>query len=130
MKYAEVSPLFKKSEKLCKKNFLPVSILTALSKVFEKLMNDQLHAHFDNIFHELLSAFRRGYSCQSLLLKFVEDAKFALENNKYFGAIFMDLSKAFDCLPHSLLVAKLNASLNQLVNLWLVTLADVCNALR
>ena len=75
MKRAEVSPLFKKSDKMCKKNFRPVSILTALSKLLERILNDQLVSHFSNIFHEMLSAFRRGYSCQSLLLKFVEDAK-------------------------------------------------------
>ena len=72
-------------------------------------MNDQLLKHFNAIFHKLLSAFRKGYSCQSILLKFIEDAKKALDNGNYVGVIFMDLSKAFDCLPHGLLIAKLNA---------------------
>ena len=57
----------------------------------------------------LLSAFRKGYSCQSLLIKFVEDIKKAIDNGEEVGMIFMDLSKAFDCLPHGLLIAKLHA---------------------
>ena len=58
---------------------------------------------------KLLSAFRKGYSCQSLLIKFVEDIKKAIDNGDEVGMIFMDLSKAFDCLPHGLLIAKLHA---------------------
>ena len=65
--------------------------------------------YFYAIFNDLLSAFRKGYSCQSLLLKFVEDMKNALDQKHTVGALFMDLSKAFDCLPHGLLVAKLHA---------------------
>ena len=109
MKCAEVSPIFKKDDKLNKKNFRPVSILTGISKVFEYVLNNQLLAHFNLLFHELLSAFRKGYSCQSILLKFTEDAKIALDDKKIIGVLFMDLSKAFDCLPHGLLVAKLRA---------------------
>ena len=109
MKCAEVSPIFKKNDKLNKKNFRPVSILTSISKIFEYIMNDQLLEHFHAIFHKLLSAYRKGYSFQSILLKFIEDTKKALDNRKYVGVIFMDLSKAFDCLPHGLLVATLNA---------------------
>ena len=65
--------------------------------------------HFNSIFHTYLSAFRKDYSCQSLLLKFVEEIKCAIDNKNLAGAIFMDLSKAFDCLPHGLLVSKLYA---------------------
>ena len=101
LKCAEVSPIFKKNDKLSKLNFRPVSILPSISKLFECVMNDQLMSHFINIFHSLWSAFRRGYSCQSILLKFIEDAKLALDDKKIVGAIFMDLSKAFDCLPHA-----------------------------
>ena len=75
LKCAEVSPIFKKNDKLSKLNFRPVSILPSISKIFECVMNDQLMSYFVNIFHSLLSAFRMGYSCQSFLLKFIEDAK-------------------------------------------------------
>lgn len=109
MKCAELSPIFKKNDNLVKDNFRPVSILTTLSKIYELEMNDQMVDHFIYIFDHLLSAFRKGYSCQSILIKCIDDWKVALDENKIVGALFMDLSKAFDCLPHSLLISKLNA---------------------
>ena len=57
----------------------------------------------------MLSAFRPGFGCQTALLKIVEDWKRALDDNKYIAAISMDLSKAFDCLPHNLLLLKREA---------------------
>ena len=99
----------KKDDNLLKGNFRPVSILTSISKIYENVLNHQLLGHFYAIFNDLLSAFRKGHSCQSLLLKFVEDMKNALDQKHAVGALFMDLSKAFDCLPHGLLVAKLHA---------------------
>ena len=64
---------------------------------------------FDKVFHPSLSAFRSGYGCQTALLKIIEDWKKALDENKFVAAILMDLSKAFDCLPHKLLINKLDA---------------------
>ena len=109
MKCAEVSPIFKKDDNLLKGNFRSVSILTSIFKIYENVVNNQLLGHFYEIFNDLLSAFRKGHSCQLLLLKFVEDMKNALDQKHTVGALFMDLSKAFDCLPHGLLVAKLHA---------------------
>ena len=109
MKQAEVSPIYKKSDNLSKENYRPVSILTRLSKIYESVMNDQLVCHFTSIFNNLMSAFRKGYSCQTLLVKCIEDWKMALDENKHVGVLLTDLSKAFDCLPHGLLLAKLKA---------------------
>ena len=65
--------------------------------------------HFNEIFHSYLSAFRTSYGCQTTLFRIVEDWKGALDKNLYVGAILMDLSKAFDCLPHELIISKLKA---------------------
>ena len=100
MKHADISPSYKKADNLIKENYRPVSVLTTLSKLYESTMKGQLFKHFVSIFNKLLSAFRKGHSCQTLLVKCIEDLKSALDQNKH---------KAFDCLPRSLLLAKLSA---------------------
>ena len=109
LKCAQVTPIFKKDDPFTEKNYRPVSILPTLSKIYERLLSDQLTDHFNTIFHEFLSAFRASYGYQTILLRLVEDWKQALDKNMYVGAILMDLSMAFNCIPHDLLIAKLQA---------------------
>ena len=73
------------------------------------LLSDQLVEFFNNIFHDFLCAFRKGHECQTTLLRLLEDWKSALDKNCYVAAILTDLSKAFDCLPHYILLSKLVA---------------------
>ena len=110
LKIAQVLPLFKKNDPLNKENFRPVSILRIISKAYERVLHNQLSAHFENIFDPYLAAFRKGFGCQSTLLRLLEDWKRALDSHKCAAAILMDLSKAFDCLPHDLLIEKLRAN--------------------
>ena len=109
LKFAEVSSLFKRNDALNKSNYRPVSVLIALSKIYEKAVSIQVTDHFNSIFSALLSAFRKGYSCQSTLLNMVENFKCALDKGEYVACISMDISKAFDCLPHCLTICKLHA---------------------
>ena len=109
LKGAQVVPLHKKNDPLDKENYRPVSILPIISKVCERAMHNQLSEFFDNIFHPSLAAFRKGFGCQSTLLRLLEDWRKALDNHQFAAAILMDLSKAFDCLPHDLLIEKLRA---------------------
>ena len=59
--------------------------------------------------NDLISAYRIGYSCQSLLLKYVDNWKTALDRKHFVALLFKDLLKAFDCLPHGLIISKLHA---------------------
>ena len=73
LKCAELSPLFKKEDNFNKTNFRPVSILTGISKLYESVVNDQLFEYFSRLFNDLISAYCKGYSCQSLLVKCIDN---------------------------------------------------------
>jgi len=75
MKKANITPLFKKKDCLAKENYRSVSVLTAMSKILERVMYKQMYNFFNEnkIFHHLVSGFRPGYSCNHMLLKLTED---------------------------------------------------------
>ena len=109
LKLADVSPIFKKGDKTNKSNYRPVSILPIISKIYEKFLYYQLCEFFEDKLSIFQCGFRKGFSAQHCLIPLLEKWKAAVDNNKSFGALLTDLSKAFDCLPHELLVAKLHA---------------------
>ena len=65
--------------------------------------------YFNNILSNFLSAYRERYNCQRVLLRLIETWPKCLDENNLVGTILMDFSKAFDCLPHDLLIAKREA---------------------
>ena len=109
LKMADISPIFKKRDSLLRENYRSVNILTAISKVFERIMADQLITYFQSILSTTLSAYRKGYNCQHVVLQLTEFWRKSLDDNTFVGTVAMDLSKAFDKMPHALLVAKLYA---------------------
>ena len=97
MKSANITPVFKKNDRTDKSNYRPVSILPNLSKVFERCIYKQLSPYFDPILSKQQCGFRKGFNAQHL------------DQGLVFGVLLTDLSKAFDCLSHELLAAKLSA---------------------
>ena len=79
-----------------------MSILVILEKVFEKYLEHQLIEYFNPILSPSLSAYRRGYSCELVPLRFIEDWRSPLDNK-------CGLSKAFDMIPCNLFLTKLAA---------------------
>ena len=108
-KRAVVSPLFKKSDQLDKANYRPVSILTSTSKIFEGVLCEQVNAYMSHFLNKDLAAYRKHYSCNNVLINCIETWRSALDRNEKVGCLLIDLSKAFDSLPHGLLIAKLHA---------------------
>ena len=62
-----------------------------------------------NFLSDFISAYRKGYSTNYALLWLIENWRAALYSNLFTGTVLMDLSKAFDCIPHDLLIVKLHA---------------------
>ena len=92
-----------------KNNYRPVSILPPISKLFERTMYDQISNYIDKHLSPFLCGFRRGYSTQHCLTVMIDRWQKAIDSGKFAGALLTDLSKAFDCLNHELLIAKLEA---------------------
>ena len=90
-------------------NFRPVRILNCFLKVYENVINNELLKSMNVHLSPFLSTYRKNYNTQHVLLSLLEEWREHLDNNKAVGGILMDLSKAFDCVPHDHLLAKLAA---------------------
>ena len=110
LKIADITPVYKqKGKKSDKTNYRPISILPVVSKIYERIIHDQISDYFANILSEKQCAYRKGFSTQPALMTLVEIWKKATDDKKKFGALLIDLSKAFDCICHDLLIAKMDA---------------------
>ena len=85
----------KKDDNLIRGNYRPISVIPVLSKLYEIVMNEQLFNYFVDKFYSFLSAFRKRYSCQSLLLKTVDDWKCALDQSLFTGVVFYGSVESF-----------------------------------
>ena len=90
-------------------NFRPVSLLNYFSKIYESSIKNRIVNSMNNYISPYVSAYRKGYNSQHVLIRLLEERRQRLDNNKVVRGVFMDLSKAFDCVPHDLLIAKLAA---------------------
>ena len=109
MKLSEIAPIFKTSGVLDRDNYRPVKILPCLSKIVGKIFYEQLYEFFSDTLSTFLPAFWQIYGSHHVLMKLIHDCKQALEKGLKVGVILMDLSKAFDCIPHGLLLTKLKS---------------------
>ena len=104
----QVTPPFKKDEELDKRNYRPVTVLPCLNSVFERLLSVQIKDFYQGLLSDI-SAYRGSHSCKTALLKLVGDWHACHDRKELVAVVSMDLLKAFDMIPHSLLLAKLKA---------------------
>ena len=112
LKVAIVTPIFKENnlDMYLFNNYRPISLLPAISKVFERVMYNQLYDYFNanNLFLNSQYGFRKGHSTELASLELVDRISKDLDNKKTPISIFLDLSKAFDTLNHDILIKKLS----------------------
>ena len=92
-----------------KKNYRPITVLASVSKTYERVLESQIKYHALSFLSTLLWGFRQGYGTQHALLRLMETCKKTLDKGGFAGALLIDLSKAFNCLNHKPLIAKLSA---------------------
>ena len=109
LKNGDITTDFKKGFKGSEENYRPVSILLIISKIFEKIISKQITNFMDPLLSKYQCGFRRGFSAQNCLLAMLEKWKSSVDKGKAFGVLLTDLSKAFDCLSHEVIIVKLNA---------------------
>ena len=86
-----------------------VHVLHTFSKIYEKIVKYFLVTKMKHHFSPFISVYRKSFSNRHVLIRLLEDWRNKLDSNNVVGAILTDLAKAFDCIPHDLLVAKLDA---------------------
>ena len=112
LKLANITPVHKKDEPADKENDGPVSVLPLLSKIFERLIYNQLNEYLDQYLNNLLCGFRKAHFTQHALFRHLQEWQNELDKSGFVGTILIDLSKAYDCLSRDLLIAKFETYVN------------------
>ena len=107
LKYADITPVFKRGDATDKSNYRPISALTNFSKIFEKIVYSQVNSHMEPKLFKYLTRFRRNHSTQHALLRMIVSWWPLQNKGQKVGTIIMVLSKVIDTRNHKLLLKKL-----------------------
>ena len=121
MKMAEIIPLCKGKEFDKVINYQPVSLLISISKVLEKVVYSRVYKFLEKhkVLYDSQYGFRRKRSCELAVLELVSSVLQVKNQSQHSGAMFLDLSKAFNTLDHMILLRKLDLyGLRGICNNW------------
>ena len=109
-KRAFVSPIFKKGDKAAAANYRPISLTCILCKTLEHIIHSRLMKHLDlhNILADSQHGFRKKRSCESQLIRTINDLAKGMNDKTQVDAILLDFAKAFDKVPRKRLLLKLD----------------------
>ena len=122
LKEARVCPTYKKGEVTKCENYRPISLLSNISKLVERVMYNRLEEFLKSseVFYKYQFGFRKHYSINHALIIIVEKIRDALDKNMYTCGVFIDLEKAFDTVNHQILLSKLyHYGIRGITNKWL-----------
>ena len=110
LKLSKINPIHKKGSKLDISNYRPISLLSNINKIIEKLMFNRLYTFLEDhkCIYNLQFGFRKNHSTNHAILSIIEKIQDAIKNNNFAIGIFIDLQKAFDTVNHSILLKKLH----------------------
>ena len=110
LKLAKIAPIHKKGSNLCHENYRPISLLSTLSQIYEKVLYTRIYSHFTKykLVYDKQYGFRCNYSTTHALVSLTERIKSLLDSTNFVCGTFIDLEKAFDTVNHNILCDKLN----------------------
>ena len=110
LKIAKVVPIFKSGDATKCTNYRPISILSLINNIFEKILFKRLYDYLEKfrILYQYQYGFRKGHSTIHALVELVDKIKKSIDNGEMTCGIFVDLSKAFDTVNHNILLDKLD----------------------
>ena len=107
-KVSKVTPIDKGGEEMDPFNYRPISTLSALTQIFKKIICEQLVNYLEKhkILYEFQFGFRKGHSTSQAIAEIADNLRNAIDNNLYSCGVFLDFSKAFDTVNHTILLKK------------------------
>ena len=109
LKIAKIIPIYKKNDEALFENYRPISLLPSFSKIFEKIMHNQIANYFEknDLFYKSQYGFREKHNTEHATIEMIDQITRKLEKNETPINIYLDMSKAFDTLDHDILITKL-----------------------
>jgi len=121
LKISKINPIHKKDSKLLISNYRPISLLSNINKILEKLMFKRLYTFLEQYkcIYELQFGFRKNHSTNHAIISIIQKIQDSIQNNRFSIGVFIDLQKAFDTVNHSILLEKLDHyGISGISNTW------------